>query len=69
MCGKTKCKVWLMFLHAKRQQKMSIRRLWKLKTKKQANFDVFLGKHATRKVLAESHLEDELQNLKYNRHI
>ena len=58
-----------MFLHAKRQQKMSIRRLWKLKTKKQANFDVFLGKHATSKVLAESHLEDELQNLKYNRHI
>ena len=32
-----------MFLHAKRQQKMSIRRFWNLKTKKQANFDVFLG--------------------------
>ena len=34
--------MWLMFLQAKQQQQMSIRRLWSLKTIKQGNVDVFL---------------------------
>ena len=42
MFVKRKCKMWLMFLQAKQQQQMSIRRLWSLKTIKQGNVDVFL---------------------------
>ena len=43
MFVKTKSKVWLMFLQAKREQEMSIRRHWSLKSIKQGNVDVFLG--------------------------
>ena len=43
MFGKTKWKLGLMFLLAKRQYKMSLRRLWSLESNKQANFHVFLG--------------------------
>ena len=43
MFAKTKCKMWLILLQAKREMELSITRFPSLKTIKDRNVDVFLG--------------------------
>ena len=47
---KGKCKVFLMFLQTKKEEKMFIRILLRLKTIKRGHVDAFLGEPATKKV-------------------